>query len=442
MNTWALKVASALTLLGGLGWGPATLLAQTGAVVCVQSLSLEQAYDRALASDQNILIAGREIQKADLLPWQALTKITPRLTASTSYFKPEDTINSPIGRINGESRSADLALEWPILDWAVFPAYHAGQLGKESARLQHRFVTRSVLFGVLTAFHNILKTLQVVKIHRETLDLARQQLDLDRKRFDFRQVTKSDVLRAQVVAERAERALADSQGRLRVAQTQLAVILNEPPQTVYTLVPPAEHPATTNAYETLLPRALEAREDYRVTQLTVQQARSGRGEVKAGYAPRLVLQAKKEWAHPDSLIGANDQWQATASVVLPLFEGGLREVNLQRSEQVIEQAKLQRDDLARQIEVEVKAAWVRVQTLAQTLQTVRAEVAAAAENYRNLQSQYNAGTATSLEVADALRDLNNAQTELAVQTDDYQVALHDLDRVTGTFQQERVQTTH
>lgn len=47
----------------------------------------------------------------------------------------------------------------------------------------------------------------------------------------------------------------------------------------------------------------------------------------------------------------------------------------------------------------------------------------------------SAGTATSLEVLDALRDLNTSRTDLAVETYGYQLALRDLERVTGVFQQ-------
>jgi outer membrane protein TolC len=426
------------TLSAIMLWVTVTAHAETNEAAAPLRLSLEQAYQRTLASDQNIAVAWQEVQKARLLTWQALTRITPRVTARGSYFKPEDTINTPIGLVADETKSANLAVQWPILDPAVFPEFQAGQLGRALARLRHRFTIRHTLFGVTTAYYNVLKAQQVEAVNRETLELARQQLDLARKRLGVGQVTRSDVLRARVVAERADRALTDAQGRLRLAQTQLAAVLNEPPQNVYSLTVPPEYPAPTAAYDELLRSALAAREDYQAAGLAVRQAEAGRREIKARYAPRLVLQAKQEWAEPESLLVAQNEWQATASVELPIFEGGLREVQLKKSGHVIEQAKLQRADLARQIEVEVKAACVRTETLARTLKAVRAEVDAAAENYKNLQVQYEAGTATSLDVADALRDLNNARTELAVQTWDYQVALRDLERVTGRFQEERV----
>jgi outer membrane protein TolC len=88
--------------------------------------------------------------------------------------------------------------------------------------------------------------------------------------------------------------------------------------------------------------------------------------------------------------------------------------------------------------VEVKRAWLLVTALEQTLQAVRSEVAAAEENYKTLQNQYKAGTATSLDAQNALRDLNSSRTLLATRTYDYQVALRGLERVMGNFQEDRV----
>src|SRR5579871_3528624 len=57
------------------------------ATVTGGTLTLEQAYDRTLATDQTIKIAYWEIRKANLLPWSALAKLGPQLSAGGSYQK-------------------------------------------------------------------------------------------------------------------------------------------------------------------------------------------------------------------------------------------------------------------------------------------------------------------------------------------------------------------
>jgi len=80
-----------------------------------------------------------------------------------------------------------------------------------------------------------------------------------------------------------------------------------------------------------------------------------------------------------------------------------------------------------------------VRTLQQTLKALHAQVVAAEQGYHDLENQYRAGTATSVDVLTALNDLNNARKDLAVQTYGFQVALRNLEQVTGVFQESRVQ---
>src|ERR1700709_318874 len=77
-------LSALLTLHGVAGAAPLTPEKTT---VTGGTLTLEQAYDRALATDQTIRIAYWEIRKANLLPWSALARIGPQITANGSYTR-------------------------------------------------------------------------------------------------------------------------------------------------------------------------------------------------------------------------------------------------------------------------------------------------------------------------------------------------------------------
>jgi outer membrane protein TolC len=414
----------------------AVATAQTNTAPVVQSLALEQAYDRALATDQTIRIAYAEIQKANLLPWSALTRQGPRVLGNASYAKPEHEIASAS---LVTTKRADLTVELPLIDFTVFPAFRAGKLSAQAARLAHQFTVRNVLFGVTTAYYDVLKQQRVVEVNRQTLELARGQFDLAQKRFNVGDVTKTDVLRARVTVERAQRTLTESENALRLAHSVLASILNLGTERALVLTDPPAYPVSVESLEALQQRAAAGREDLRVATLAVETAKARRGEVIARYGPRLVAQWNNVWIDPATTSQPNDFWQATVALQIPFFEGGQRELDLRRAGLERTQAELSYENLTKSIAVDVKEAWLRVHSLEQTLQALHAEVEAADENYRSLENQYRAGTATSLEVLDALRDLNTSRTDLAVETYGYQLALRDLERVTGVFQQPRVE---
>ena len=124
---------------------------------------------------------------------------------------------------------------------------------------------------------------------------------------------------------------------------------------------------------------------------------------------------------------------------MPFLTGGQRELDLISAQYQIHQTRLNYEKFAKTVESDVKTAWLRVHTLQETLKALRVQVQAALQAYEDLQNQYRAGTATSVDVLSALNDLNVSRRDFATQSYDYQVALRNLEQVSGVFQQARVQ---
>ena len=133
-----------------------------------------------------------------------------------------------------------------------------------------------------------------------------------------------------------------------------------------------------------------------------------------------------------------NNWSAALALQIPIFTGGQREIDMRTAQHQIDQARLNYERTGKAVQEELKAAWLNVRTLKETIKALHAEVEAAAQNYKDLKVQYQAGTATSLDVQIALREVNNSRTILATQTYDYQVALRELQRAQAAFQPLRV----
>jgi outer membrane protein TolC len=420
------------------------------------TLTLEQAYDRALATDQTIHIAYWEIRKANLLPWSALAKLGPQITANASYVKSNLATRSTIIQTDpttqipqtvditshARSGSAEGGFTYvqPLIDLTVFPAYHLGSLTRIATRLEHQFTIRETLFGLASAFYEVLKQQQLVVVDRETLRLTNEQLDLAQKRANVGEVTRADVLRAQVTVEQARQTMVQDEGVLDLDRNTLANILNFAPDTPFTVVEPPDYPSALPDFQGLLGRAYTHREDLKVANIAIDQDIARRNEVVGTYGPRVVAQMDGERGHASG--STNDStynYDATVSVQLPIFTGGQREIDLLTADRQIEETKLNRDKTAKTVESDVKGAWLAVRTLQQTLKALHAQVVAAEQGYHDLENQYRAGTATSVDVLSALNDLNDARKDLAVQIYGFQVALRNLEQVTGVFQEARVQ---
>lgn len=409
-------LALAAWLLGAVLVPQTAPAAEKGRVI-----TLEQAYDLTLATDQSIRIAFHEVRKAELLPWSALARIGPRLSGRANYNTSERTTTAVVQQfdpfigvfnttsvsrtLNTDTGAIGISLEQPLIDFTVFPAHRFGRLSASAANLQRRFTIRGTLFGLVTAYYEVLKQERLVAVSRESLRLAGEQLDFSQKRANVGEVTRADVLRAQVALETARRRLVESENLLELNRNTLGNVLNLAPNTPFQIVEPPDYPTTLPAFDDLLARAYSQREDLRVREIAIEQDIARRDQVIGQYAPRVTAQFDSGRSNTTgSLAQRNHDWQATVSVSVPFFTGGQREIDLLTAKEQIAQTKLARELAAEGVESEVKQAWLLVRSLQQTLKALHAQVVAAEQGYHDLDIQYRQGTATSVDVLTTLND--------------------------------------
>jgi len=435
---WIAALAAPLLAAGGAAFTPG------------QILTLEQAYDRTLATDQSIRIAWLELRKANLLPWSALTRLGPQLTGNVvhdnNYSRSFETIVDPTGPViaAGNSTTSNITLQQPLFDLTVFPAYRVGSLTARATRLQYVFTVRQTLFGVASAYYEVLKQESVVAVNQETFDLAGQQLHLAQERHDVGDAARSDVLRAQATLEGARQTLITAQNALDVDRNTLSNILNLGGDTSFHLAEPPDAPTVVVPLETALALAFSRREDYKASAIAVEEDVQRRKEILAEYAPKIVAQTSADSGRATQTEGGTgstntSSWDANVAVQIPFLTGGQREIDLRTAGHQINETRLNYETAGKNLQEEVKNAWLEVRTLSETLKAARAQVEASSQTYIDVENQYKEGSATSLDAQSALIDLNNSRTTLSTETSDYQVALRDLQRSMALFEETRVE---
>ncbi|GEM_PF-507259 len=410
-------------------------------------ISLEKAYDMTLSCDQSIRKAYYEVRKANLQPWSALAKMGPSLTGNASYSNSRsnthyETVTTSLNNTvtsSAYTRYAGLTYSQTLFDASVFPAYRYGKLAAKAARLTYKQTVRETLYGVAQAYYNVLKEQKLVEVNQQTVALAQEQLTTAQAKFDAGSVARIDVLRAQSTLEDARSTLIQSQGTLNTYRDTLSNILNLGGKTNFTVAEPPDEVDSGTPFDLSLCTAFEKREDYEVSMISVQQYEALKGEVLAQYAPKVTASASTEWnGYSGTGSDSNHVETAVVAVSMPFLTGGQREIDLITANHNISEARLSLQTTWKTVESDVKSTWIAVQTGREAIKALKAAEAAYAQNYTDVQAQYQAGTSTSLDVQQALRDLNNARTSLTNQVYDYQIALRDLKRAEATFEAERV----
>jgi outer membrane protein len=407
-----------------------------------RTITLDQAYAMTLETDQSVRTAYLEIRKNNLLPWSALTKLSPRLTAGYSATHSETKtlpqFDNPSHLSVTGQQNANYSLQQTLIDFTFFPAYRLAKLQGASARLQYQFSLRTVLFGVAKAYYEVLKQQKIVQLDMNNLDLAGNQLKLSQNQFQAGAVARVDVLRAESTEETARQTLITDQNVLLLDRDTLANMLNLPvDDREFDVVQPADATETGKTFAQDLAQAYANREDYKVSAIAINENEEQRNEVVGEYAPTVSAGFTQNWAAQTSNPNSTS-WDATISVNVPIFTGGQREIDLRTAHYNIEEAKLALETTAKNVESDVKTTWLEVETLRETIKSLQAQVAANDQNYKDLTNQYQAGAATSLDTQTALLQLFTSRTTLVTETYQLQVALRDLQRSIAAFQNERV----
>jgi outer membrane protein TolC len=413
------------------------LCAAAQPVPTARVITLDEAYDIALATDQSIRIAYQQIRMANLLTWSALTALGPQLSAGGGYDRNQAHGSGLI--TTNETSNLNVTYTQPLLNFGVFPAYHYGKLAAAAARLQHQFTIRQVLFGVASAYYQVVSQEGVVQVDQKTVDLAAQQLDVAQKRLDVGEVTPTDALNAKVSLESAKVALIQAKNTLLLNRDTLGNILNLGGDSGFQIVQPPDYPTTIPPFEKLLAIAYRNREDLQVGNLVIGEDYAKKGEVIAQYAPTVVGEASDTYDNARGFYGPQRQvWDANVAVTMPFLTGGQREIDLKTAGEQVDIDRLNRETIVKTVEANVRQAWLNAGSLRDSLVSLRVQVDAARESYQDEVHEYQAGTTASVDVLSALVNLNTSENSLAVQVYLYQVALRGLEQSAGVFQEQRV----
>ena len=124
---------------------------------------------------------------------------------------------------------------------------------------------------------------------------------------------------------------------------------------------------------------------------------------------------------------------AGAALNFPFFEGGLRIAEFKEAKAKQRQSKLLYDDFKKNVDIELQAAYLDLQTQKGILKFLEDQVLFAKDNYKGVLRQFENGLAVSLDVMDANSLLLSSEKNLVDALYNYQLAYLQVKRSNGTL---------
>jgi multidrug efflux system outer membrane protein len=246
-----------------------------------------------------------------------------------------------------------------------------------------------------------------LEVTRATERTAAESLQLLELRFAYGTVSQLEVAQAQSQYEAARQSIPLYESQIRQQENLLSLLLGRPPGPIPRGKPLEEF--TPPAIPAGLPSTLlERRPDILQAEQALVAANAQIGAARAAYFPRLTLTGLLGVASADIrrlFVPGADLWSATGQAALPLVTFGSLSGQVKQAEAQKEQALHQYRQTVLAGFREVEDALIKVTKGREQWEAQQRQVQSLAEYARLSRLQFDAGTASYLQVLDAERSL-------------------------------------
>jgi outer membrane protein len=437
---------------------------------------------RAVASSDTIKAKNAELKAAAAAVDSAMYQFYPRVTLKASYTRMNpvtaslgsgylvgagaqgplhsgpadpanpnspivvvDSANNPVAAValsfpipnNYYSLGASLSV--PISDYVLrlSDSIDATKRNQESSELNLKAEQHKVQGDARVAYFNWALALGQVAVTEKSLERVKARLKDVQTSFTLGAATKADVLRLQALVAGTESGLVAAQSFKQLAEQQLAVIMDTPPQE-YALgenVLAERSPVPLQPLENLVQEANANRYELKALDRAADSMRKAEAVIRKGEVPRIDGFADYSYANPNQRYMFVYAWRQSWDVGLSAT-WNLNEIftnNSSGNEMAARRQALEanRKALSKGIRMEVTSAYTDTRKSAAALESAKRGAEAAQAAYDTEVELFKVGKATTTELIDAESELVNSLLTLISAHISIRVAETKLAQATG-----------
>ena len=162
----------------------------------IDSLTLDQALDRALTQSPTYLESRYTLDKSRIQFYQALSGLLPTVSTTGSYSK---TVHPDSGVDATERFSTNMNLSMPVFDLDLISSITVAGLNWKGNRLQHRSDIASLILRVKSAYYNLVNARELTRSSETAIKRSEENLNLIKTKFELGAASRLALLQAEVL---------------------------------------------------------------------------------------------------------------------------------------------------------------------------------------------------------------------------------------------------
>jgi outer membrane protein len=388
-----------------------------------RSAQLDPDYVRALGQMDDAEWGRRAAVLAFVLP--SVQVGLDETKYSQAFFNPANPANPTSTLVVGR---ASAGYELSFRKFSELSRTKAEIASADAGEIEQRY--RSAL-ATESSYYDVLVNQELTRVSNERESRAREGLSVARARVSSGAAVPTDSLQLALELIRSQVEGLRQSNALRRAQLELGrrVGAAGPVDAVGADTTPA--PELPLSLQDALRTAIDQGPRYRAARANESAAEAVLKGQRGDYLPTLSVGGLHQRYDTQLFPGAANVSSLTFSISLPLWDDGLREIEITRARINRDVARAVRDDLERVVRRDVTDAYDVYQTSRAAVELARVGVTVARQTYRMQELRYRSGASTILDLLDA--QVNLAQSEASLVQARYatRLALAGLEAILG-----------
>lgn len=420
----------------------------TASGACAELLTLEKSLSLARSANPALEQAEARITQAQAAVKESRAAFWPQLEVSLEYlrgdapsaylFKTIDARQLPPGVDFNEPGHFD---NWETGIQVRLNLYAGGrdklryqqsQLGLDQAHSERAAFANQLEAIVIDTYLALLSAQTLVDITRQSLAVVEREIELAQIRLAGGSLLRADLLSLQVRRAEAQSEIIRARGQQQRLQAALAVLLDRDAHTPFAIVSGGFSYEPPQDYTQALEHALTRRAELAGAQQSVQRAHKGQGIARSEYLPRLDLETRLYHDDPDLAYNADQlNWTLGARLSWEIFSGFATSARKEAARGLVQESLAAERHLRRDIELQVREAWLGVEEAVAHQAVTVAAVTQAEEAFSLVQTRFAGGAAEVTRYLEAELSLSRSRMAAAAAERDHLRALAELARALG-----------
>lgn len=413
-----------------------------------RTLGLAEAITLALQQNQQLRVAAFEVAIARAQLAQARGGQVPQVTGQASVTRTQEgsattimffdhgalhTITIPAPSPN--LYDARVTLQYPLYTGGRIEAQIAlAEANARGAEATLERIKQQIIFGVRQAYFQLQLAQAGLDVANRGVVQATENLRVARARVAAGASPKFDEVQADVALANALQSRVRARNGIAQAMQALAGVLNLPLNTPFALRDAFTVQPVRDSADALVTKAVQARPEFAELAARQAAAQAGIQLAESGGKPNVVLSATGSYSNASGLFAGSSgstNWSVTLAATLNLYDGGITRERVREARLRLEQLQAIEAQQKQGVELEVRQAYLNLQSAAEELAGADALITQAQEALRIANVRFQAGVGTNLEVLNAQTAASQAEASKVQALFTYNLARAALERAVG-----------